>query len=171
MAIVVEDGSGLANADSYISVADADTYHAAQGNPSTWSTSDTEEKEAALRVATAYLDNRFGLRWAGRRINQTMALAWPRYEVVDRDGWTVSSTAVPTGIKNATAYVALKVREGDTLVPDVDAGTDAVAESVTVGSISISSTYSGAPTTAPYYPTVDLMLRDLAYPGGGVVRA
>ena len=171
MALIVETGAGLSDAESYVSVSDADTYHFKQGNPSTWSTSTTDQKESALRVATAYLDGRYGLRWVGRRINQTMALDWPRYEVTDRDGWSVASTAVPTGVKNATAYVALKVREGDTLVPDVDAGTSAVAESVTVGSISIESTYAGAPTTAPSYPTVDLLLRDLAQPAGSVVRA
>jgi len=35
MSIVVEDGTGLATAESYISVADAVTYHTARGN-STW---------------------------------------------------------------------------------------------------------------------------------------
>jgi hypothetical protein len=32
MALIVEDGTGLANAESYVSVADATTYHANIGN-------------------------------------------------------------------------------------------------------------------------------------------
>ena len=35
MSLIVEDGTGLATAEAYISVADATTYHAARGN-STW---------------------------------------------------------------------------------------------------------------------------------------
>lgn len=171
MSLTVEAGSGLSNADSYISVADADSYHALHGDPSTWSASSTANKEAALRLATQYLDNRYGLRWHGRRINSSMSLDWPRYYVVDRDGWTVAATTVPAGVASATAYVALKIREGDTLVPDVDPGGTSIAESVTVGPISVSSTYSGEPATAPYYPVVDQLLRDLIQSHGTVTRA
>ena len=32
MALIVEDGTGLANAESYVSVADATTYHTNYGN-------------------------------------------------------------------------------------------------------------------------------------------
>lgn len=170
MPLTVEDGSGLSNADSYISVADADTYHASQGAPSGWTGADAV-KEAALRQATAYLDNVYGLRWVGSRINQTMSLDWPRYGVIDRDGFEVVATAVPVEVENATAYVALKVLEGDTLVPDVDAGANAVAESVTVGPISVSSSYSGEVTTAPRYPKVEQLLRDLIQSAGTLQRA
>ena len=171
MSLTVENGSGLANADSYLSVDDADTYHTAQGAPTTWSDSTDPEKEAALRQATAYLDNRYGPRWVGSRINSTMALAWPRRYVTDRDGYTVDAAAVPRGVKNATAYIALKIREGDTLVPDVDPGANAVAETVTVGAISISSSYSGDPGTSPLYPQAEMMLRDLIQAAGSVARA
>lgn len=152
-------------------MADADTYHSLHGDPSTWSASSTDNKEAALRIATQYLGIRYGLRWNGRRINQTMSLEWPRYGVTSRDGWDVSSTAVPVGVRDATAYVALKVREGDTLVPDVDAGANSLSESVTVGPISVSSSYTGEVTTAPAYPMVDMMLRDLIQPAGTVSRS
>lgn len=170
MAIVVEDGSGLANADSYLSVDDADTFHAAQGNPSTWSTSTTPQKEAALRQATLYMDSRYGQRWLGRRINSTMSLRWPRTGIFDRDGISVEDDAVPTGVKNATAYIALKIREGDTLIPDVDASTNAISESVQVGAISISSTYAGEGTTAPAYPMADMLLGDLITAAGTLSR-
>lgn len=44
MALEVEDGSGKANADSYISVADADAYFAARGI-TLWATMQEVEKE------------------------------------------------------------------------------------------------------------------------------
>ncbi len=36
MALTVEDGTGLSNSDSYLSVADADAYFLKHGNPSAW---------------------------------------------------------------------------------------------------------------------------------------
>lgn len=54
MALIVEDGTGLADAESYLSVADADTYHADRNNEA-WQDYSTAEKEAALRKATQYI--------------------------------------------------------------------------------------------------------------------
>lgn len=36
MALIVEPGTGLINADSYMTIAEADTYHLKHGNPSAW---------------------------------------------------------------------------------------------------------------------------------------
>lgn len=38
MALIFEDGTGRADADSYCSVADADAYLAARGRNATWAT-------------------------------------------------------------------------------------------------------------------------------------
>ena len=51
MSLVVEDGTGKADAESYISVADADTYHSNRGNTD-WAALTTTEKEQLLRGAT-----------------------------------------------------------------------------------------------------------------------
>ena len=37
MALTHEDGTGKADAESYLSVTDADTYHTAHGDPAAWS--------------------------------------------------------------------------------------------------------------------------------------
>lgn len=171
MALIVENGSGLADAESYVSVADTDTYHTKHGDPAAWSGSSTANKESALRIATQYLDARYGGRWHGTRINETMALDWPRYGVIDRDGFTVSSSAVPARLEDATAYIALKVREGDTLVPDVDAAGNVTSESKQLGPLSKSVTYAGQKATAPHYPFVDMLLSDLIGAAGTVQRA
>ena len=48
MTLIVEDGTGLANAESYVSVADATTYHANIGNTA-WAaiTSDATKEQLA----------------------------------------------------------------------------------------------------------------------------
>ena len=46
MTLTVENGSGLAGADSYVSQADATTYHDGRGNTA-WTDLSSDEKDAA----------------------------------------------------------------------------------------------------------------------------
>lgn len=77
MALIVESGVGLDDAESYVSVADATTYAAKIGH-SAWSALAVTEaqREAALRQATAYIDSRY--RFRGEPLTDTQALEWPR---------------------------------------------------------------------------------------------
>ena len=66
MTIIVEDGTGLANAESYVSVVDANTYHSKLGNDA-WTDLDTSVKEQLLRKATDYMVAQYRLQYAGYR--------------------------------------------------------------------------------------------------------
>lgn len=94
--------------DSYLSVADADTYWSNRNN-AVWAAADTADKEKALREATQYLDSSYG--FIGTQIT-TNVLAWPRYDVeVVRGnfaGITYNSTTIPPQIEDATAELALE---------------------------------------------------------------
>ena len=59
--LVVEDGTGLADANSYIASADADTYWANRANAA-WAALDDDAKAAALIQATQYLDARYSFK-------------------------------------------------------------------------------------------------------------
>lgn len=116
MALVVEDGTGRADADALITLASANAYHAAQGNAS-WTGSDAD-KETAIRRASAHLTNSYG--WQGlRRNGRDQSLAWPRVGVVDAEGLSIAIDEVPVEVKNACAEIALRelVSPG-TLNPD-----------------------------------------------------
>jgi len=104
MAIIVEDGTGLATAQSYASVAECDAYHLARGS-SAWAAAAAAAKEAALVRASAALDGLYGSRWPGARLTADQALDWPRSDAWDSDGWPL--TLVPAAIKNATCEAAL----------------------------------------------------------------
>jgi len=158
MSFVVEDGSGLANANSYASVAEADTYHSNHGNPSAWTNATTAEKEASLRLATQALDVDNASRWRGRRAFESQGLDWPRVGVVDEDEFIVSTTVVPREVKDATAYLALASINGDTLIPDE---TEAPVESelVKVGSITIDTEFAGSNPSRKRYPLARKLLR------------
>jgi len=123
MSLIVEDGSGLPNSESYISVSDADTYHSNRGNTD-WAALTTTQKEQLLRGATDYMVAVYRLRWDGYRYVNTQALDWPRIYVPVRDICSVNAypeyvdfDIVPTLVKNACAELALKANT-ETLLDD-----------------------------------------------------
>lgn len=105
MALIVEDGTGLSTAESFVSVANADTYHDGRGNTD-WTDANTTQKEEALRRASSYLTDRY--RWQGLPYNgRTQALAWPRKGILDEEGYDVDETEIPEEVKRATYELAL----------------------------------------------------------------
>lgn len=155
MPLTVEDGTGLAAADAFVSLADADAYHTARGN-STW-TGDDADKEAAIRRASFFLSNSF--RWKGYRLNgRTQALAWPRHDVVDGESWSVSADAVPQEIRDATAEIAVRelVSPGS-MTPDVTMADKVKRERV--GPIEVE--YANASAAADASRPILLIVRDM----------
>lgn len=123
MALIVEDGSGSNPlAESYISVANALTYHAARGN-SAWATLSTAQQEQALRRATDYIEQVYGRRWNGHIKSVAQPLSWPRNYVTRADvgyGWSYyPNDSVPLQVQNACAELALKAAAGE-LAPDLE---------------------------------------------------
>lgn len=163
MALVVEDGTGLANAESYCSVAAATAFHASIGASDSWDA--VENKEAALRKATQFLTKAYNGRWAGKRATAMQALDWPRSGVRWDDspsGWR-SETSVPVEVRNATAELALKSEAGDLLQ---DVGRETLSESV--GEISV--TYAQGSERQTTYASADGWLSSLLASSGGMIK-
>lgn len=104
--------AGGVSSDSYITVADADTYHDTNLNVTDWTGATTADKERALKMATRLFDER--IDWVGLKANSTQALRWPRSSVVDPDGYSVDSSIIPSAIANATAEFAKRLLSSDT---------------------------------------------------------
>ena len=81
MTLTVEDGTIIANANSYVSVADADTFFTDMGETK-WTVTATavspQQKEAALIQAAQYLQQKYRMRWKGSRVDAFQSLDWPR---------------------------------------------------------------------------------------------
>lgn len=121
MTIVVEDGTGKTNANSYVSVADADAYLAIKiGQNSAWNALVTGTKESYLEWATTLLDQR--TRWSGFKSVQASALAWPRTGVIDREGFSVATNVVPTPVADAVVEIAnyLVIKGNDPSIPNTN---------------------------------------------------
>lgn len=157
MPLIVEDGSVVAGAESYISVADADTYHSNRANAA-WAALSTAAKEASLRKATDYMSQIYRLRWKGARINTTQMLDWPRFGCYVEDisygrhPFYVATTVVPDEVKNACAELALKASTTD-LAPDVE--REVVREKIGP----LETEYAPGAPQYVRYRAIDLMLK------------
>ena len=170
MALIVEDGTGLSNAESYLSVADADTYHASLGTTA-W-TGANSVKEAALRKATRHLDGTYRHRWPGVRVNSSQALDWPRAGAEWSDSgngsslvygsvYAIPSDSVPQAVKDATAELAVRALS-ETLAPDQDRSN--AVKKVKLGPIE-KEFMDGAPGTKAR-PQITMILSRLLAPIG-----
>lgn len=65
--MIVEDGSGILNANSYVDINFVDAYATARGRIAWTDITVDATKEAAIIAATDYMENRFGWRFLGQR--------------------------------------------------------------------------------------------------------
>lgn len=84
MTVTVEDGTGLAAANSFATVAEFVAFNADRGN-STLAEADTDQIEAALVKGADYMEQKFRLLWTGARATVTQRLSWPRRGVAVPD--------------------------------------------------------------------------------------
>ena len=121
MALIHEDGNGLATAESYVSVADSNIYHYSRGNKS-WADFTPTLKEQLLRKATDYMIQVYTKRWNGYRYVSGQALDWPRDSVYLSNYLQpelVANNIVPIEVKNACCELAFKANS-TTLLEDLD---------------------------------------------------
>lgn len=156
MAITVEDGSVVANADSYVSVAFADAYFTIDVNyDTTWAALTTADKEQRLKMATRILDQK--VKWNGVKVDDTSALRWPRSGVYDRDDILIADDEMPTQLLQLTCEVAKFL---ETVDPTTSQGADYL-KSVKVDVVEIVyQDGSGQPVTPPIF---NQLLRGLGY--------
>jgi hypothetical protein len=90
LTLVVEDGTGKVDSNTYVSVADADAHNAATTFRDVWTFATADLKAQALADATRSLDE--NMEWLGYRAHDTQALDWPRQRVPNRNVAPIGST-------------------------------------------------------------------------------
>lgn len=112
--LIVEDGLGLPNADSYIDVDFADSYFLKRGMPQ-WAT--LTNKESLIIRSMDYIENNYSYK--GEKLVSSQSLSFPR--VIDGE------IVYPVALKNAVCELALKSNNGDLLQ---DTGKTTIREKV-----------------------------------------
>lgn len=182
MPFLVENGTGVAGANSYASVAFYRTYWSERGRDVTGQTDDSVQ--SYLIRATDFIEKRHGSQWRGTRSTLVQSLGFPR-EGVTIDGVTIDRDMLPYSLLAATAEYGFRASKYAELAPDTPVpfereGIDGTpvsgdgiitGKSEKVGPISESVSYAD-PTTAsnawgmPAYPAADLLLSPLLRAGG-----
>lgn len=168
MALIVEDGTGLATADSYASIVDLEAELAKLGKALT--TTDADAKDALAREATSFIEAHF--RFPGRIKLETQALLFPRYDHVDRAGRLLSSSAIPADLVRAQALL-MKQAESGALDPQPAQSQEVESFTKRVGPITRSYSYR-AGSDRPRYPEVECILAKIngyRIDSGGALRA
>lgn len=112
MDFIIEDGTNVPNASSYVDVAYAD-QHIEFYYPDAldWVDLTMERKQRALIMATKFVDQL--IEWEGNIFYKDQPLAWPRTEFEDAAGRTISEGTIPSLIKESVAELALESLQND----------------------------------------------------------
>jgi hypothetical protein len=195
MGFTVEDGTGVADANSYATVAAFRAYHADRGREAEDGDYPDAVVEAALVRATDLIEQRWLGRFIGQsRLVETQGLSWPRtYVYIDG----VKITGLPVQLVRAVHEYGWKALEFASLTPQppapfarakADGTTDSasgtvVRSRVKVDVIEEETEYARGPGSGemravsmvngvaiPHYPEADLLMRVLVVRGSRVIR-
>lgn len=166
MAFVVEDGTGLPNANAMCDIAFADEYFSDRG-VTAWAGTNVV-KQGALIQATDYLENRFSNLFIGDKKVTTQALSFPRINT--------GLAEIPVQLTRAVCEYALRSLAAKLLPdPEIHAsgqGLERVRKKVGPIENETRFQYQGPGTVRILlrpYPAADILLKDLVRNNSGRV--
>lgn len=150
MALIVEDGSGVPDANSYRDETDLLAYAAARGVTLT----DVEVK--AIK-AMDYIES-FREQFQGAKTDPLQSLQWPRAGVAI-DCVAIADDFMPVELGDAQAQLMMALEDGIELVPNVEGGQFAIREKV--GPLEVAYSDSVNVSQQPKFRVVDQLLAPL----------
>jgi len=161
--LVLNAEVGSETANSYCTLAEANTYHDFHVAESVWIAAAGAQNNVQVRalvMATRLLDEQY--EWSGQKATQAQALRWPRSGVNDRDGYPIPPDVIPRDLKRATAELARYLLAGDRFEA-IDQAQSGIEE-VAAGSVKVKFTTATQPVVIP--SSVGAMLAP--YAAGGM---
>ena len=156
MSLTLEDGTGVAGANSYITSANAATFLTVRAIAFTGSTA---ALEAALAKAFDYLANEKRYRYRGSRTTATQRAPWPRTGATELSGPTYASNAIPWRVIDAQCFLAAIALAGAVLEPALDRGGAIASESIGP----ISTSYMPSAPSETVFKSVEGLLEPLLW--------
>jgi hypothetical protein len=158
--LVVENGEGLATANSYVSLSEVQTYMA---NTLVESSKTDDELKADIIKACNYLEINAS-KFQGRIKTLEQALSWPRTGVKIQ-GLDLPDTSIPMNLKKAQISVFLAILDGFNPTPNINVSEMIIKDKTDV----LETTYAN-PVDAGYQTILteaDGFLQPLYSPFGG----
>lgn len=128
--MAIDTTVGGVNSNSFITLVEADDYHADRHHNATGWDDLSDAVKSSLIVWSTRILNR--LQWDGSRYTYQQALAFPRYGLYEDDR-LIDVDEIPDRVKEATAELAYQLGLNERMAQ----GTDARLSSVTLGDLSI----------------------------------
>ncbi len=113
MSVIVENGSIVANANSYVSEATLTAFAAARGLTL------TSDATQLLIKSMDYIES---LQYIGSKLTRNQALEWPRMWVWI-DGYPVDPTTIPQQLKDGQCQTAIAIDQGNDPLQDTPRAT------------------------------------------------
>ncbi len=132
MPAVIDATLSGAAANSYVTLAAANTYFETVPDSSDWTDKTDDQKNRALISATRWID---ALTFYGDRCTTTQALKWPR-ENYTVDGVDFACSLIPEGVKTAT-YELARAFANDTNAITGTTGTTGIYDEVKLGDLQV----------------------------------
>jgi hypothetical protein len=105
--LIVEDGSMPVGANSYVDAAYSDQYFRFTGRYfADWEVLEEEVKNILLYRAMIWLEEQYIGKWRGYIVKESQYTSFPRIGLYDMEGRLVSSSIIPSAVKNAQCEVA-----------------------------------------------------------------
>lgn len=98
-------GTDIAN--SYVLVADADSYFSASFGRGLWTSTSADDKATLVVNASRALDTY--ITWDGQKTSEAQSMEWPRTGAYDKTGREYASDAIPMPVKFATYELAYHI--------------------------------------------------------------
>lgn len=148
--LIVEDGTGVANANTYASVAYARQYASDVGLVLP---ADDTALGVSLLAAMGYIESQ---PYQGQPTDPTQALQWPR-RLATMNGAPISDNVIPEGIKKAQVQAANLIANGSNLF-EIISGQFVTREKVGPIETEYSSEYLATWNGRTLYPAIDIFL-------------
>lgn len=126
MAFTLEDGNGLASANSYASVEEYKDFASLRVGASI--PADDADIEKALATATSWIDTNFETSFRGYRQFTIQALAFPRAGLIGDDGVELPLGYMPPALIKATCILAAEAAKGDPLYTNASGAARVITE-------------------------------------------
>lgn len=148
--IIVEDGTIVSGANSYVSEAELTTYATDRGVTLTTSTA------ILLILAMDYVES---LNFIGYQYTEDQALSWPRTNAVKDKIYFYDSNEIPQKLKGGLCEVALSIDAGNSPAADLERKT----KREKVGDLEVE--YSDASNSTVVVRKINNKLKDLVVGG------
>ena len=109
--VIVEDGSIVANSNSYVSIATIDEWVLTNPHDITWTGLSNANKNGYAIMSCRVLNEQ--IDWDGWQADADQSLDLPRSGMVDKNGNAIDSDEIPSEVKNAQCELARLLVIGD----------------------------------------------------------